>query len=40
MGELDARIPVTPETRDQLRALKRGSDTYEDVIRRLIEEDN
>lgn len=40
MGKLDARIPVTAHTRDRLRALKRGNDTYEDVIRRLMEGDN
>lgn len=33
----DARIPVSEETRDELLTpLKRGNDTYDDVIRREI----
>lgn len=34
---LDARVPVTKETRDELRALKSGAERYEDVLQRLIE---
>lgn len=38
MAELDARIPTTVATRDELRALKRDNERYEDVIRRLLRE--
>lgn len=38
MTELDCRIPVTDRTRNDLRALKNGSERYEDVVRRLIDE--
>jgi len=34
----DTQIPITRETRDQLRALKNGGERYDDVIRRLMEE--
>lgn len=41
MAELDARIPCTSETRDDLRTLKNDSERYEDVLRRLLgNEDN
>ena len=41
MAELDARIPCTSETRDDLRALKNDNERYEDVLRRLVgNEDN
>jgi len=38
MAELDARVPVTSELRDELRALKTDDDRYEDVLRRLVRE--
>lgn len=38
MAELDARIALQAETRDELRALKSNSERYEDVICRLIQE--
>jgi hypothetical protein len=39
MAELDARVPCTTETRDELRALKTDEDQrYEDVLRRLVRE--
>lgn len=38
MGGLNARIPVTEETRDELRSMKTGTERYEDVIRRLIDD--
>jgi hypothetical protein len=39
MAELDARVPCTTETRDDLRALKTDEDQrYEDVLRRLVRE--
>lgn len=39
MAELDARVPVTSELRDELRALKTDDEQrYEDVIRRLVRE--
>lgn len=31
-----ARIPVKPDTRDNLRAAKTGGETYDDVLRRLL----
>ena len=31
-----ATIKILSETRDKLRALKRGGETYDDVIHRLI----
>lgn len=37
MTDLDCRIPVSSQTRDELRALKEGSERYEDVMRRLID---
>lgn len=38
MGELDARVPLTAETRDELRALKTDNERYEDVLQRLLRE--
>lgn len=38
MAELNARVPVTSELRDELRALKTDDDRYEDVLRRLVRE--
>lgn len=38
MAELDARIPCDTETRDEIRALKRDSERYEDVLQRLLNE--
>lgn len=39
MAELDARVPCTSETRDELRALKNDDEQrYEDVLRRLVRE--
>jgi hypothetical protein len=38
MSELDARLPCRSETRDEIRALKRDSERYEDVLQRLIED--
>jgi len=35
--ELTARIPVLPETRDQLRDMKDDGERYEDVLRDFIE---
>lgn len=32
----DKRIPLTEDTRDRLKQRKRGDDTYEDVILRLL----
>jgi hypothetical protein len=33
-----ARIPVKPHTRDELRGLKTGGETYDDVVRRMLSE--
>lgn len=38
MAELDARIPCQSETRDELRALKQGTERYDDVLQRLLDE--
>jgi len=38
MAELNARVPCTTETRDELRALKTDAERYEDVLRRLIDD--
>lgn len=38
MEELEARLPCRIETRDKIRALKRGSETYDDVLQRLYSE--
>jgi hypothetical protein len=38
MAELDARVPCTSETRDELRALKTDTERYEDVLQRLLRE--
>jgi hypothetical protein len=31
-----ARIPLRPETRNELRGMKTGAETYDDVIRRHV----
>lgn len=31
-------IPVKPRTRDRIRAMKRGGDSYTDVLERLLQE--
>ena len=36
MSELDARIPLSSEVRDELRAMKKGTETYDELIRRLL----
>jgi len=38
MAELDARLPCRSETRDEIRALKKGTERYEDVLQRLLDE--
>jgi len=35
--ESETRIPVESETRDRLRARKRGAQTYDDVLREMME---
>ena len=35
---LEANIKISLEMRDALTALKRGNDSYDDVIRRLVKE--
>jgi hypothetical protein len=37
MAELNARIPCQDETRDELRALKEGSERYDDVLQRMLD---
>ena len=38
MAELNARVPCEDKTRDKLRALKNGTERYDDVLNRLIRE--
>jgi len=38
MAELDARVPCTSKTRDELRGLKTDTERYEDVLQRLLRE--
>jgi hypothetical protein len=38
MAELNARVPCSVETRDDLRALKTDNQRYEDVLRELVAE--
>lgn len=38
MSELSARIPCRVETRNKIRALKRGGETYDEVLQRLHSE--
>lgn len=38
MTDLSARVRCTSETRDKLRALKTGSERYEEVLQRLLRE--
>jgi len=40
MSDLKARVPLTSETRDKLRAEKTGSERYDDVVRRLLDDGN
>lgn len=35
-----AQIKIGDKTRDTLRALKEGNETYDDVIKRLIDEND
>lgn len=38
MAELNARVPCTSETRDELRALKNDDEQrYEDVLQRMLD---
>lgn len=40
MAELNARLPCTAQTRDDIRALKMDNERYEDVLRRLLQDRN
>ena len=33
-----ANIQVSPETRDLVKSQKRGGDTYDDVLRMMVEQ--
>lgn len=35
----DKRIPISESNRNELKSLKRGDDTYDDVIERLLTDD-
>jgi hypothetical protein len=34
----ETRVPCSTETRDRLRAAKRGGDTYDDLFRKMLEQ--
>ena len=36
MKHTTSRIPCTTETRERIKALKRGGETYEEVLRKMI----
>lgn len=36
----DKRIPISEENRDALKERKRGDDTYDDVIERMLSDDS
>lgn len=36
-GSYETRLPIMSETRDRVRARKRGGETYDEVIQRLLE---
>ena len=36
--ELSARIPVTEETREMVKAQKRGGQSYDALIRMMVEQ--
>jgi hypothetical protein len=38
MSTANSRIPVTRDTRKRLASLKRGGETYEELLTALIEE--
>lgn len=38
MAELSARIPVRPETRDKIASLKRGGESYDELLQRIYSE--
>lgn len=40
MGESDStRVPMGTDTRERLKQRKRGDDTYDDVIQRLLDDE-
>lgn len=36
MTGMDSRIPCTTETRERIKALKRGGETYEETLRKML----
>jgi len=38
MGNTDARIAVSTDTRNLVRSLKRGGETYDELLRKMAEE--
>lgn len=34
----EARIAVSPETRDKVRANKRGGETYDQLLQKMVEQ--
>ena len=38
MAQKFTTIPVTPSTLDRVRALKRGGETYDDVVARMADQ--
>lgn len=38
MARVDARIPVWSETRDRARELKRGGETWDQLLSKMVEQ--
>lgn len=38
MAEATTTLSVSPEVRDRVKALKRGGESYNDVVKRLLED--
>lgn len=36
--DTSARIAVTPETRDLVRSMKRGGETYDELLQKMIDQ--
>lgn len=36
--EKDIRVPCSSDTRDRLRAAKRGGETYDDLFQKMLEQ--
>lgn len=38
MAKADSRIPCTTETRERLKQLKRGGETYEELLQKMADQ--